>query len=224
MSVQQEIQTLRTLKQHVQQLRAKWQDLERVLEQTPASHYAKRQLLQDEQQALIHQIDELATHLKDETHPLFADSITWGTIDCFWSQVQKTDACWLWKGETTKQGYGVFKRHDVPFLAQAAYRFAFMLTNGLIPPGMGLVVRHRCAVRACVNPAHLLLGEHWENALDRVIRQRRGIVLGMVFTYEDDPDTTLLILNEHLWRKSGTTRQQIEARIKAITLLSNNGF
>jgi hypothetical protein len=85
------------------------------------------------------------------------------TIERFWAQVNKTDSCWLWTGET-QRGYGRFGNVTVP--SGSAHRFAWFITNGQIPDG--LEIDHLCHTldptcaggiscphRACVNPSHL---------------------------------------------------------------------
>lgn len=90
----------------------------------------------------------------------------------FWSYVDQTggpQACWLWtKSVFQTTGYG--QSTDIlrdGKVSTTAHRQAWMLTNG--DPGEK-VVRHRCPGgpnRLCCNPAHMLLGTHKDNALDR---------------------------------------------------------
>lgn len=77
----------------------------------------------------------------------------------FWSNVEKTETCWLWTGRTTG-GYGHFPVGSTRKIV--AHRVAWELERGPIPSGMVLdhflmnaeETRQSCS-RACVNPAHL---------------------------------------------------------------------
>lgn len=92
----------------------------------------------------------------------------------FWSIAEKrSDGCWLWIASKDHGGYGRYKVNGV---AVRAHRFAFELVNGAIPAG--LIVCHRCDVPACVNPAHLFLGSHADNAKDKVQKGRVRPVRG----------------------------------------------
>lgn len=75
--------------------------------------------------------------------------------------------CWLWwPGADTGDGYvRAYFQGQVGFVHRISYR-AF---KGPIPEGM--VVRHKCDVRCCVNPSHLEVGTHTENMRDRSDRR-----------------------------------------------------
>jgi len=82
----------------------------------------------------------------------------------FWSRVQKTESCWIWRGAIGSHGYGNFavsaKREDPQFML--AHRYAYQLLRGPIPEEKQLdhVV---CNTPSCVNPWHLEPKTQWEN-------------------------------------------------------------
>ena len=74
----------------------------------------------------------------------------------FWARVRKADGdgCWEWAGKryAGKYGYG---RARVGDRVPAVHRLAWELAHGPIPAGMHLF--HRCGVRLCVRPDHMVV-------------------------------------------------------------------
>lgn len=74
--------------------------------------------------------------------------------------------CIEWVKSLNKDGYG---RRKFRGQSMGAHRAAWIETNGAIPGG--LVVRHKCDNRACVNIEHLELGTQAENMMDCSVRR-----------------------------------------------------
>jgi hypothetical protein len=83
----------------------------------------------------------------------------------FWSKVNKTETCWLWTGAIKPDGYG-----RICLNGKSHYPHRLSLSHSLGRPiGNGLVVRHSCRNRHCLNPAHLQEGTQKDNYADSVI-------------------------------------------------------
>lgn len=77
--------------------------------------------------------------------------------------------CILWVGAISDNGYGHLQ---IDGKTVSAHRHAWEAEYGPIPDG--LLVRHKCDVRACVNVDHLELGSHADNMRDRNERGRQA--------------------------------------------------
>lgn len=123
----------------------------------------------------------------------------------FWRFVDHgaPDECWLWKGKPEANGYGRIRISPDPSIHHVkAHRFSWMLANGR-DPGDKMVL-HKCDVPACVNPAHLYLGDHDRNMRDKVERGRqpRGEEIWGKLTAADVADI----------RTSGKSQRKLAAR------------
>lgn len=87
----------------------------------------------------------------------------------FWSKVRKSDNCWWWQAGLFSNGYGQFRLGKKKIKAHC---FVYMICFGEIPASK--IVCHTCDNKKCVNPAHLFLGTHKDNAQDRDKKGRSG--------------------------------------------------
>lgn len=109
--------------------------------------------------------------------------------------------CFLWLGAVSKSGYGQIKRHGRQSNAHRVV-FALACDEVLMPDE---VVRHKCDVPLCINPAHLCKGSQLENRNDAVVRGRtaKGMRNGNARLHDDDVPRIFAM------RLEGKTQQEI---------------
>lgn len=71
--------------------------------------------------------------------------------------------CWEWAGHLMVNGYGQLTAGARQW---TAHRFSYTMHKGKIPDG--LIIRHSCHNRKCVNPDHLSTGTMQDNSDDMV--------------------------------------------------------
>jgi hypothetical protein len=81
----------------------------------------------------------------------------------FMRHVIKSDSCWIFPN-STYDSYGQFSYKNGKATSISAHRMSYQLFKGEIPEG--LLIRHTCHNKQCVNPEHLQLGTHRDNMMD----------------------------------------------------------
>ena len=90
--------------------------------------------------------------------------------------------CWIWNGTKLSSGYGIVPPTGTR-KRMMAHRYSYLYTHGGdITPGEE--IRHKCDVRACVNPDHLEVGTKTENMRDMISRGRGANRYGPHFNAE----------------------------------------
>lgn len=84
-------------------------------------------------------------------------------------EVDEISKCWNWMKARNGDGYG-YVWHEGKM--ERASRASFIAFVSPIPEGK--LVLHKCDNRACINPDHLFLGSHMDNAKDRDLKQRQA--------------------------------------------------
>jgi hypothetical protein len=110
---------------------------------------------------------------KDHGDPLVKTRKNMTVEERFWSKVDKTEGCWLWRrGYVNAKGYGYFSVSMTKCVQ--VHRFAYELLVGPIPDGLTIdhVKSNGCTSKACVKavadeygPAHLEPVTNRENIL-----------------------------------------------------------
>lgn len=121
----------------------------------------------------------------------------------FWTKVDKSGECWMWTAGKSLSGYGHFwvkGRHE------RTNRVSWTIHHGPIPDGM--LVLHRCDEPSCVNPDHLFLGTHADNAKDRKSKGRNGDMRGEKSSGAKLTDRDVLKIRE-LLQLGGLTQTRI---------------
>jgi hypothetical protein len=80
--------------------------------------------------------------------------------------------CWDWKAHIGINGYGYMYYGGLDKRPVAAHRLSYAIYKGDIPSEA--FVLHRCDRRCCVNPDHLVLGDHDTNMVDKMVKGRAG--------------------------------------------------
>lgn len=102
-------------------------------------------------------------------------------IDRFMQYVtyEPNSGCWLWTGYVNPKGYG---RINIKRRLVLTHRFLFEREYGPVPDG--LMLRHKCDVKCCVNPDHLELGTNRDNVDDCLRRDGSGKKLNLKIVRE----------------------------------------
>lgn len=82
--------------------------------------------------------------------------------------------CWNWPGKLYSNGYGRFRVIGKELLA---HRISFEVHTGVTPTS-NQVVCHKCDNPRCINPDHLFIGTHRDNALDMISKGRGNPATG----------------------------------------------
>jgi hypothetical protein len=95
----------------------------------------------------------------------------------FLPSVLDDDECWEWQGSRLKAGYGKILDGPPDHKTLLAHRVSWELHNSA-PIPKGMLVCHSCDNPCCVNPSHLYIGSHSDNAADKALRDRCRPVRG----------------------------------------------
>ena len=81
--------------------------------------------------------------------------------------IDRDTGCWIWTGHKDEKGYGHI---GIGKKSVRVHRVVYERYIGPIPEG--LILRHKCDIRNCVRPDHLILGTQKQNVQDMIDRGR----------------------------------------------------
>ena len=90
-------------------------------------------------------------------------------LERFWNQVNKTETCWVWAGDTDKDGYGRLWNNEKKG-SERTHRLSWEIHNGPIPSDQQVL--HQCDNPPCIRPNHLFLGTNTDNNNDAITKGR----------------------------------------------------
>lgn len=100
------------------------------------------------------------------------------TIDAMFERchTEPNTGCWLWGGALHQGGYGSVRDAASGNALRRTHQVMYQLAHGPLP--VGHVVMHRCDVRACINPDHLIGGTVADNNRDMFAKGRGRVASG----------------------------------------------
>ena len=105
--------------------------------------------------------------------------------------VVDTNGCWNWIGKLDKGGYAICtfknKRTRMHRATYEFYKGSFEKTK---------LICHKCDNRKCINPDHLYVGTHKDNAIDMVVRKRQNLTLGSAHQNSIFDEKTILLMRK----------------------------
>lgn len=120
--------------------------------------------------------------------------------------------CILHTGVPTENGYG--RTHG-----ERAHRYAYRKAHGLSKKDIeGVVVRHKCDVRLCVNPEHLETGTQLDNIQDMVDRNRQRPGKPRSLSDEQVREIRVALAGKHSQRSLARRYKTLQSTIRAIKL------